>query len=172
MITPEQQIWLDHLSDTDTVKIIPFDPTCEEKYLLIKDKIQALLGVEQNIEHRGSSSLGISGQDEIDVYVPVPADRFEDTVDLVSTLFGKAKSHYPLKRARFVTFVEQKHLDIFVINRDDDGWKNCEIFDAYLLSHPQALDNYRRLKEESSGQSVREYYRKKIEFLNEIITKA
>jgi len=171
MLTPEQEQWINHLSDTEKVSVIPFDPTCDGKFLKIKELIQSVLGFEQSVEHRGASSLGISGQDEIDVYVPVPVEKFDKVISLVTDLLGKPRSHYPLKRARFVKYVEKKHIDIFVINQEDVGWKDCNKFHSFLLSHPQALDSYRKLKEESAGRSVREYYRRKIEFINEVLSK-
>lgn len=169
MVNQEQQQWLDHLSDTEVVVIVPWDETSERKFLTIKNLIQNVLGPGQLVEHRGASSLGISGQDEIDVYVPVGVEKFDEVVGNISHLFGAPKSYYPLKRTRFSTYVEKKRIDIFVINQEDDGWKNSIKFHSLLLSHPQILDSYRRLKEEAAGQSVREYYRRKIEFINEVV---
>ena len=172
MITKEQQIWLDHLSNVSKIKIVSHDPTCEEKFQFIKQVIQNHLGHKQSVEHCGASRLGISGQDEIDVYVPVSANTFDETVCAIIHLFGDPKSNYPLKRARFVTKVDDKHIDVFVINSEDDGWKDLVIFQSYVLSHPNALEDYRLLKEKSAGLSTREYYRRKIELINEILVQA
>ncbi|MFA6918837.1 MAG: GrpB family protein [Patescibacteria group bacterium] len=171
MLTPSQTEWINHLSDINPVTVVPFDPACETKFQIVKDEIQKVLGKDIEVLHRGASSLGISGQDEIDTYVPVPPAEYEETVDKLKSIFGEPRSHYPLKRTRFVTLVEGKHIDIFVMNQEDDGWKNGVRFHDYLLSHPQALDDYRRLKEGASGQSTREYYRRKIEFINGILEK-
>jgi len=65
MLTPEQEKWLAHLSDIGTVKIVPFDPTAEEKFERVKKKIQGHLGADVAVEHYGASGLGISGQDEM-----------------------------------------------------------------------------------------------------------
>jgi len=169
MINEEQQKWLDHLSDTKQVFVVVWDPTCEEKFLQVKNQIQNILGKQQAVEHRGASSLKISGQDEIDVYVPVLKEEFEQTVDLITRVYGSPKSIYPLKRARFITEVDGKHIDIFVINKDDKDWLNAELFHNYLLANSQKLDEYRKLKENNSGKSVKEYYTKKTEFINEIL---
>lgn len=171
MLTTEQQKWIDHLSDTDTVAVIPFDPTCEEKYIQAKNSVQNFFGKGQEVLHRGASALKISGQDEIDVYVPVPLSDFNQASEKMKTIFGDPKSFYPSKRARFVAEVAQKHVDVFVINREDANWLDSEKFHSHLLSHPTDLEAYRKLKEESAGQSVREYYRRKTEFINEILAK-
>ena len=169
MIKEEQQKWLDHLSDTKQVAIVAWDPTCEEKFLKIKNQIQNILGKKQAVEHRGASSLKISGQDEIDIYVPVLREKYNETVNLVTQLYGEPKSNYPLKRARFTTEIDGKHIDTFVINATDEGWKNSELFHNYLLSNPKTLEEYRKLKEKFSGKSVKEYYKEKTEFINEIL---
>lgn len=169
MINEEQQKWLDHLSDTKKVVIVAWDPTCEEKFLQIKNQIQNLLGKQQIVEHRGASSLKISGQDEIDIYIPVSKEKYNETVNLITKVYENPKSNYSLKRARFVTEIDGKHVDVFVINKTDEGWKNSELFHNYLLSSPKALEEYRKLKEDLSGKSIKEYYKEKTEFINEIL---
>jgi GrpB-like predicted nucleotidyltransferase (UPF0157 family) len=172
MLTSDQQKWIEHLSDTKIVSVVPFDPTCEEKYLKVKEAIQKVFGGKQAVVHSGASALGISGQDEIDIYVPVPALEFNISVEKMKTIYGEPGSHYPFKRARFVANFDNKHIDVFVINEEDANWKDSVRFQSYLLAHPDALDRYRRLKEDAAGQTVREYYRRKTEFINEILALA
>jgi GrpB-like predicted nucleotidyltransferase (UPF0157 family) len=172
MITEEQQIWLDHLNDTDKVEIFPYDETSEEKFQKVKKEIQDFLGAQYPVEHRGASSLKISGQNEIDVYLPIVAEKFNELIISMEKLYGKPKSHYPLKRARFVRFIDDKRIDIFVVNADGQGWTELVIFHDFLLSHPRELENYKLLKESLSGLSTRKYYQKKIEFINSILVKA
>ncbi|MDD4333384.1 MAG: GrpB family protein [Patescibacteria group bacterium] len=170
MITEEQQKWLNHLDDTDKVVVIPWDNTSEEKYQIVKKQIQGILGKEHRVEHRGASSLKISGQDEIDIYVPVKKHLFDQTVKKMTELYGSPKSNYSLKRARFLTLVQNKHIDVFVINEEDDGWQDSEIFHQFLLSHPDKLVEYRDLKKKFSGRSTKDYYTVKTKFINEIIS--
>jgi GrpB-like predicted nucleotidyltransferase (UPF0157 family) len=172
MLTPDQEKWIAHLSDNDHITIVPFDETAEEKFNAVKTKIQAAFGGDIRVEHRGATSLGISGQDEIDVYVPVPESQFNPMLVPLTAAFGKPRSHYPLERARFVTFEEGKHIDIFLINESCKGWVDGVKFEDYLKSHPSALNQYRLLKESGQGLSTREYYRRKIEFINDILSLA
>lgn len=169
MLTPEQEKWIDHLSDTDTISIVPFDATAEEKFRKVKMKIQEALGAGTRVEHHGATSLGISGQDEIDVYIPVSPTGFDSTVASLKALFGEPRSYYPAKRARFVTEEAGKHIDIFPINQESSDWKNLVQFETYLLEHFEKLDEYRELKESGNGLSVREYYRRKTLFINEVL---
>jgi len=171
MLTEEQKKWIEHLSNDDEIKIVPFDPTAEDKFNKVKNKIQAKLGKTIIVEHHGASSLKISGQDEIDIYVPVQADRFSDTISKLKKVFGEPRSNYPLKRARFATSIKGKHIDVFLINSESDGYTSMIKFEGYLRSHPNALKEYKELKENNAGLSTREYYHRKTEFINEILAK-
>ena len=169
MLTPDQEKWIAHLSDQDQVVILPFDPSTPQKFEAVKRKIQAVLGPQTRVDHRGATHLGISGQDEIDIYIPVPEDKFEDLIVPLAAAFGGPRSHYPRERTRFVTVEAGKHVDIFLINADSPGWLNAVRFEDYLKSHPEALERYRMLKEAGHGLSTRGYYRQKIEFINHVL---
>jgi GrpB-like predicted nucleotidyltransferase (UPF0157 family) len=170
MLTPEQEKWLAHLSDTKKIRIIPFDPTAEEKFQKIKQIVQDALGPHIPVEHHGATSLGISGQDEIDIYIPVPESNFDLMINPLIALFGNPGSIYPLVRARFTTELDDKHIDVFLINADHHGWIDSVVFETYLRSHSEALQAYRQLKEDGHGLSVQEYYRRKTVFINKILT--
>ena len=171
MLTAEQEKWIGHLSNTDTIKIVPFDPTAESRFQEIKQLIQEKTDRSLTILHLGASGLGISGQDEIDVYIPIKPAQFNTLIPKLKNLFGEPRSSYPLERSRFATAMNGKHIDIFLINQDSAGWQEGQRFHAYLLSHPLVLETYRQLKENSDGVSVQEYYRRKIEFINAILEK-
>lgn len=169
MLTQEQQNWLARLNNTDSVIIVPFDPSCDEKFEKIKRKIHSKLGTDLRIEHHGASSLRISGQDEIDVYIPVKASEFNDTVLRVRSIFGEPKSMGANKRARYKTEVQGKLIDIFVVNEEHEEWQMHKRLKSYLMSNPKALQEYKELKEKSAGKSTREYYRIKLEFMNGVL---
>jgi len=129
------------------------------------------LGDDVRYEHRGATSLGISGQDEIDTYIPVSPQEFENVLIRLKQIFGEPRSVYPNDRVWVNIFEEVKKGDIFLSNEEGDSWKNGVKFEAYLKSHPDALDQYRQLKEDGKGLSTREYYRRKVAFINNILSK-
>ncbi len=169
MLTPEQEQWVNHLSDETKIKIIPFDPRAENIFNAVATRIYATIGPSTPFHHSGATSLGISGQDEIDTYIPISIENFGEYILKLTELFGQAKKIYPEDRAHFITNQDGKHVDIYLINKDAPSWTNGVIFHDYLKSHPEALERYRILKEDGSGLSVREYYRQKTEFINEIL---
>ena len=172
MLTQDQEKWINHLSDKDKIKIVPFNPKSHEEFEKIKLLIQSKIGPTARVEHRGASYLGISGQNEIDIYVPVPKNLFDSFVVKLSELFGEPHRVYPLERARFNVPDNGIRIDIHLVNEEHANWLNSEKFEDYLKTHPEALEEYRLLKEAGDGLSVREYYRQKLEFINDILTRA
>jgi len=171
MITPEQEEWLAHLNDTDSVKIYSASPQVKEIFEKIKKDLQQVLGENVNILHRGATSLGISGPGEIDVFIPVLPENYDSMINTVANIFGRPRSNYPLKRARFVVYINSSKAEIIVINEKSKDWENSSQFQAYLEEYPEALKAYEGIKEEAEGLSTQKYYRRKIEFINSILEK-
>lgn len=169
MLTPEQEKWVQHLNTTGRVEIFPYDEKAPEKFEQIKSQIQSAIGTEFEILHRGASSLEISGQKEIDVYIPISADQIEKLTPKMEAVFGKPKSVYPQERTKFLVKIDGTTIEIMLTNKDHPSWINGEQFRDYLIENPEALERYRKLKEECAGLNCQQYYRKKIEFINEIL---
>ncbi|HZW04999.1 MAG TPA: GrpB family protein [Anaerolineaceae bacterium] len=169
MLTPAQEKWIAQFSDKDQITVLPFDPTAERKFAAVRRKVQAALGPTVPVEHHGATSLGISGQDEIDVYVPVPEEQFDSFLAPLTALFGPPRSYYRRERARFVTFEGSKHVNVFLINATCRAWLDGCRFEAHLRAHPEALERFRQVKAAGQGLSSRAYFRRKLEFINEIL---
>ena len=135
MVTIAQEKWLAHLNDDDRVEIYPADSKAREKFEKIKNQLQSALGENVPIYHRGSTSMGISGQGELDIYIPVLPERFDELVTSVEQILGKPRSRYSLERARFVTYVDRTKVEVFVINEQSKGWLDCLRFERYLREH-------------------------------------
>lgn len=171
MLTPTQQQWVDHLSDVDKIQIFPYDLKAPEKFEQIKSEIKSIIGTEFEILHRGASAMGISGQKEIDVYIPMPAEKIEELAPKMEAVWGKPKSVYPQERTKFYRHIDGTRIEIMLTNKDHQSWIDGERHFNYLKQNPEALEQYRKIKEDGDGVSVREYYRRKIEFINEILSR-
>ena len=170
MLTKEQETWINHLSDVDKVNIVQFDPIVYEVFGAQKEELDKVLtGEKVQALHRGASSMGISGKGDVDIYIPVDETDFEQIVQKLKDFYGEPGSHYAKKRARWNKVVGETEVEIFVINRQDESWTKSVIFEDYLRTHPDALHEYRKLKEDANGTTVREYYRRKTEFINKIL---
>ena len=173
MLTPEQEKRLLRFCDDDQVEIIPFNPKCLERFEKLKTLIKLSLGDTTDVQLRGSSSLGISGKGELDIYVPVAPQDFDATVrEMEKFLNDSPKSLYPLDRARFVVLTDAVEDEIFVVNEEGKSWSKSIIFENYLKINQDALQEYEKLKMSKAGLSTRAYYTAKEEFINEILMKA
>lgn len=169
MLTKADIKWLNHLSNSKKVKIVPFNPKIKELFEKQKKNILSILGQNIEVLHMGASSLGISGQKEIDIVIPTSLDNFEEFMEKFKKVYGKPRSFYPNNRVRFRHKLADINIEMVILNQDSEGWKRNLFFDNYLRTHPKALEAYRKLKETNSGLSIREYYRQKIEFINDIL---
>lgn len=168
MLTPEQEKWVSHLNTEGVVQIFPYDERAPEKFEQIKSQIQSVLG-DVEVLHRGASGLGISGQKEIDVYIPLTSEQIEEYTPKMEEVFGKPKSVYPLERTKFLSKIDGTTIEIMLTNKDHDSWINGERFFNYLSENAEELEQYKKLKEECTGLNCQQYYRKKIEFINEVL---
>ncbi len=166
MLNSEQQKWIDHLSDESKIEVVPFDPTSQAKFEKVRSIIINKFGQTIQLEHRGASSLCISGQNEIDTYIPVDIRFFDIYITKLTKVFGKPRKIYIGDRAHFIAWEDSKRVDIYLINKKSPSYLNGVKFENHLKSHSDDLEKYRILKEEGNGLSVREYYRRKIEFIN------
>jgi len=169
MLIPSQEKWLAQLNDTDSMDIYPYDPKCPEIFEKFKKFVKSKIKGDLKIIHYGASSLGISGQDEIDVYILVSPEDFEDMVSKVCAIFGETQSLGENKRARYKVIFKGKKIDLFVSNEEHEEWQNNVKFNSYLRENLEALEEYKMIKENLSGKSTREYYRAKVEFINKIL---
>ena len=170
MLTPEQEKWIESLSDR-IISITPYDSRAEEFFKRTKVKIQDLLGPDVAVEHCGATALGISGQDEVDVSIVVEKEKFPEYISKLEVIFGPVRSKYE-DRARFEVRDGDKKIDLKIIDVNHPNYINGKVFEDYLRHNPQELERYRALKLECDGLTTREYNRRKVEFTNEILEKA
>jgi GrpB-like predicted nucleotidyltransferase (UPF0157 family) len=166
MITKEQEKWISHLGE-EKIKIIPYDPKTKIVFEKARQEVQEVLG-NVNVAHHGATSLGISGQGEVDLFIPVDEKCFGYYLEKLIGYFGTPGSIYALERARFVKYIDDIKVEIMLVNREKDGWRNSVKFKNSLLENPNLLNEYRKLKENSNGLSLQKYYRRKTEFYNKI----
>jgi len=171
MLTAEQNKWVAHLDNKKKVGIFPYNPKTKEVFKKIEEEIKRLL---KNIEilHCGSTALEILGQGEIDLYIPVIKKDFENYLGKLTEHFGEPGSVYPLRRARFVRHIDDIKIEIFLMNKETEDWINHIKFESYLKQNKKALEEYIKIKQESDGLTVQEYYIKKLEFINKILSNA
>lgn len=169
MLSQKQKDWLNHLSDTDKVKITPYSPKVKGVFKKLKLELKRILGEDSVILHEGASAWGISGKGDVDIYIPVPVKEFNNTYEKLKAFLGEPGSYYQDERVRWNKEVDSTEVEIFLVNHEANFWKDSIIFWKYIKSNPEALEEYRIVKEEAGGTSTREYYTRKTEFINKIL---
>lgn len=177
MLTNKQKHWVSQLSNVKKVKIIPYDSKVKKIFEIVKTEIVSFLGSAYDgrsveVLHKGATSMEISGKGDVDIYVPVPPSMFNSYLKKLTKLYGQSPSIYHLERVRWNKIVENIEVEIFLINKKHKAWTECVLFEDYLKKHPKALTAYETLKQEADGVSSREYYTRKLEFMNSILTRA
>ena len=170
MLSPEQQNFVDRRSDSN-IEVIPFDPKSNEKFEEIKKQIQSILG-DVEVLHRGSTGLGIGGQREIDVYIPVPDEEIPELTTKIEDVWRKPKSIYPDERTKFIRYIDETMIEVILVNKSCKSWIDGEIFFDYLKNNKDAREEYEKLKGIGESVTIKEYYRRKFEFMNAILAKA
>lgn len=170
MLSPEQQNFIDRRSDNN-IDVIPFDPKSNEKFQEIKKQVQTILG-DVEVLHSGSTGLGIGGQHEIDVFIPVTSEEIPELAAKIESVWGKPKSIYPDERTKFIQYIDGTMIEVVLANKSCKSWTDGEIFFNYLENNNDEREEYERLKEIGKELSIKEYYKRKFEFINDILVKA
>jgi len=151
------------------MRVVPYNPETKKVFKIIKSDLIKVLG-KTRISHRGSTNLRISGQGEIDLYIPVAKKAFNTQLEKLTSYLGKPGSVYPLKRVRFIKYIDDVKIEIFLVNKNDFAWKESVAFEKYLKHNNKALLEYENIKSKCNGFSEKDYYTQKIIFINKILS--
>lgn len=168
MITPDQKT----LNHVEKENMYPFNPDSENIYNNIKQRVQSVLGDKFEVLHRGSSALGIAGQKEVDIYIPVLEKDMNEVVKKLEQLFGiSPKSIYIGERIKFLQEINSIRVEIMVVNKDHKSWIEGEDVFSRIKGSNSLLKEYETLKMEASSLPYKEYQARKVDFFNKVIGK-
>jgi GrpB-like predicted nucleotidyltransferase (UPF0157 family) len=169
MLTKDQKNYLKKIPLDKKVKIFPFSrkatKTAEGIIQSVKDIYPDL-----EVKHMGASALGISGQNDIDIYVLSHPSNFDKYIQGLVKLFGQ-----PLHKHE--TFIEWKfdengfNIEFYLTNPKSDSMKQQMAVFEILKNDKELLKKYESLKISMNGKSFKEYQRKKYEFFNKILAR-
>ncbi len=166
--------WFRKFSRTKTVKIHRFDRAIFGAVKRVKAKLRKLLGKSVEIEHRGSTALGISGQGEVDLYLRVRGKKdFELAFEKLRKNFGWPGSYYPDEpRARFNYNHKGVKFEIMLVLQNAVDEVEGRLFFNYLKQHKDILKRYEELKLKYALRSKYEYQIAKHKFITKILDAA
>lgn len=165
MLTEGQKNYLMKLSPEradSIIKIKPFNSSLAFIANRIIEKIKKEVSTADP-RFMGASALGISGQNDIDIYVICSQDLKEGYVLKLGKIFGeqtKSKWHW---------FEEGQEVSVYLSDPEDDKFKEqLEIFKIFK-NNQQILKDYENLKTSMNGKTYREYQIAKYEFYNQVL---
>lgn len=170
MLTPDEQHFLDHLSPAVANKQIVIRPYSDK----VKEKAEEVMSSirkaypDLDVRLMGAAGLGISGQNDIDIYILSKGYEFEKYLPGLKKLFGMPKSTNQSSIAW--KFTNHSH-DVELYLTDPDApttQRQIKVFET-LKSNPALLQEYEKLKQSLNGSTYKEYQTKKYEFYNRLL---
>ena len=162
MLTREQERYLQNLPEAKANKLMvikPYNPKtkiiAQRILTMIKDVIP-----EADARFMGASALGISGQNDVDIYIMCMDRMKDDYHSKLGTILGKTA------RNEWTWEEEGVEISVYLSDPDDKNFREqIEIFEVFT-HNPKALREYELLKESMNGKTYREYQIAKYGFYN------
>ena len=141
---------------TKNIIVLPYDEQWKKDFAAIKAELQeALDGLALRIEHVGSTSVpGLSAKPIIDIDVVI---RDESILEAVIAALGRIgyrhEGNYGIAGREAFGYEGKEHLrdhHLYVCPLDSPELKRHIAFRDYLRSHPEAVHEYSRVKEEGA----------------------
>ena len=141
---------------TKHVVVLPYDEAWKKDFEEIKAELMAVLdGLVLSVEHVGSTSVpGLAAKPIIDIDVIVEdTDCFEKVKTALETIGYQHEGDLGIPGREAFKYHGKEHLrkhHLYVCAKDSDELKRHLSFRDYLRTHPEAVKEYGRIKEEGA----------------------
>ena len=139
------------------VVVLPFDEQWKQDFLDIKDELTSALGqLAMRIEHVGSTSVeGLSAKPIIDIDVVIKDySVFDEVVSALDSIGYRHEGDLGIAGRETFKYDGKEHLrkhHLYVCPEDSPELKRHIAFRDYLRTHPDAVQEYSRIKEEGAS---------------------
>jgi GrpB-like predicted nucleotidyltransferase (UPF0157 family) len=141
---------------TKHIVVLPYDKQWKQDFLMIKDELTAALGeLAIGIEHVGSTSVeGLSAKPIIDIDVVIKDYTvFEEVVSALGSIGYRHEGDLGIAGREAFKYDGKDHLrkhHLYVCPEASPELKRHIAFRDYLRTHPDAVREYSRIKEEGA----------------------
>ena len=138
------------------VVVLPYDEAWKKDFEEIKAELMAVLdGLVLSVEHVGSTSVpGLAAKPIIDIDVIIEdTDCFEKVKTALETIGYQHEGDLGIPGREAFKYHGKEHLrkhHLYVCAKDSDELKRHLSFRDYLRTHPEAVKEYGRIKEEGA----------------------
>ena len=166
--------------DAKHVVVFPYDEQWKQDFLKIKDELTSALGqLAKEIEHVGSTSVeGLSAKPIIDIDVVIKDYTvFDEVVSALGTIGYRHEGDLGIAGREAFKYDGKDHLrkhHLYVCPEDSPELKRHIAFRDYLRTHPDAVREYSRIKEEGAKlypYDIERYIEHKSPFIEKIYAK-
>ena len=143
--------------NTKHIVVEPYDEAWERNFAAIRDEIQNALGdLAVRIEHVGSTSVrGLSAKPIIDIDVVIrDGAALAATIERLGAIGYQHEGDLGIAGREAFKYDGKEHLQkhhLYVCPEDSAELKRHVAFRDYLRSHPEAVREYSRIKEEGAA---------------------
>ena len=166
MLTQDEKNYLEKIPTDKKVVVQPYDPKTPA---IAKEFIKLIHSVDPDliVIHLGASSLGISGQGDIDLSILCPRSNFETYQDKLSKVLGSNTQGVSVVEWHFER--NEHEVTIYLADPDEPSTARQIKVQKILEENCDLLKEYEDLKEKTALLGYREYQRQKYEFYNRIL---
>ena len=138
------------------VVVLPYDDQWKQDFFKIKTELADALGqLATGIEHVGSTSVeGLSAKPVIDIDVVIKdCTVFEDAKNALEKIGYRHEGNLGIPGREAFKYDGKEHLKkhhLYVCTEDSEELKRHIAFRDYLHSHPDAVKEYSRIKEDGA----------------------
>jgi GrpB-like predicted nucleotidyltransferase (UPF0157 family) len=167
MLSPDEQNYLDHLPPEKAEEIIiikPYDHRSAGTASDVIQKVQATIP-DADIRFMGASALGISGQNDIDIYILGPQTKLDDWAIKIKELFGEQI------KGKWQFYQNGFEVSVYISDPESPTQKKqIQVFKK-LQENRAILEDYEKLKESMNGKTYKDYQIAKYEFYHKLLNK-
>ena len=147
---------------TRNIVVLPYDKKWQQDFLDIKEEVAAALEMSQEqgslalaIEHVGSTSVpGLSAKPIIDIDVVVRADDVQAAIHALAVIGYNHEGNLGIPGREAFGYSGKEHLrehHLYLCPEDSPELKRHLAFRDYLREHPQAVEEYSKIKLEAAA---------------------
>ncbi|WP_458457639.1 GrpB family protein [Pseudobutyrivibrio sp.] len=141
---------------TKHVVVLPYDEKWKQDYIDIKTELSQALGeLAISIEHVGSTSVeGLAGKPIIDIDVVVKKEKLNDAISALENIGYIHEGNLGISGREAFAYEGKEHLQqhhLYVCPEDSLELKRHLAFRDYLKVHPEAVDEYSKIKMEAAS---------------------
>lgn len=166
MLTLEEKKYLEGLPTQESHRIVHIQPYNSVIANIANGIVRALeqqLPVGTDIRFMGASALGISGQNDIDIYVLVSDVEQARYLLQLEQVLGKQENH------KWHWYEQGYEVSIYLADPSSPSQKRQIDMHTALHNSPELLREYEQLKSAMNGKTYVEYQKAKYEFYNKVL---